>query len=56
MPGQPVYDLVPVAPMRFRIVGAAEGFFVQYHMAEGKVQSLTLVQGSGPSFVLTPKQ
>ncbi len=56
VPGQPVYDLVPVAPMRFRIVGAAEGFFVQYHMAEGKVQSLTLVQGSGPSFVLTPKQ
>lgn len=56
VPGQPVYDLAPVTPTRFRIDGAPEGFFVQFEMAEGKVKSLTLVQGSGPSFTLFPKQ
>ncbi len=56
MPGQPVYDLAPVAPTRFRIEGAPDGFFVQFDMAEGKVKSLTLVQGPGPSLVLLPKQ
>jgi CubicO group peptidase (beta-lactamase class C family) len=56
VPGQPVYDLAPVAPARFRIEGAPDGFFVQFDMAEGKVKSLTLVQGPGPSLVLLPKQ
>ena len=56
VPGQPVYDLVAVAPTRFRIEGAPDGFFVQFEMAEGKPKSLTLVQGSGPSMVLLPKQ
>jgi len=56
VPGQPVYDLVPITPTRFRIVGAPDGFFVQFEMAADKPKSLTFVQGSGPSFVLTPKQ
>jgi hypothetical protein len=54
-PGNPVYDLSPVTPTRFCIDGAPEGFFVQFEMAEGKVKSLTLMQGSCPSFVLLPK-
>ena len=56
VPGQPVYTLVPVAANRFSIEGAPAGFFMQFEMAEGKVISLTLVQGSGPSLVLLPKQ
>jgi len=56
VPGQPVYTLVPVAANRFSIEGAPSGFFIQFEMAEGKVKSLTLVQGSGPSLVLLPKQ
>lgn len=55
VPGQPVYELVAVAPTRFRIVGAPEGFFVQFEMDAGKPKSLTLVQGARPSLVLTPK-
>lgn len=55
VPGQPVYDLVLDTPTRFRIEGAPEGFFVQFEMAEGKVKSLTLVPGSGPSLVLLPQ-
>ncbi|MGI8409965.1 MAG: DUF3471 domain-containing protein [Pyrinomonadaceae bacterium] len=56
VPGQPVYTLVPVAANRFSIEGAPEGFFVQFEKAGGKVKNLTLVQGSGPSLVLLPKQ
>jgi len=56
VPGQPVYTLVPVAANRFSIEGAPSGFFIQFEMAEGKVKSLTLVQGTGPSLVLLPKQ
>jgi hypothetical protein len=46
---------VPVDTNRFSIEGAPAGFFMQFEMAEGKVISLTLVQGSGPSLVLLPK-
>jgi Domain of unknown function (DUF3471) len=56
VPGQPVYDLAPVGQTRFRIGGAPEGFFVQFEMGDERVKSLTFVQGSGPSFVLLPKQ
>ncbi len=56
VPGQPVYTLVPVAANRFSIEGAPSGFFIQFEMAEGKVKSLTLLQGSGPSLTLLPKQ
>jgi CubicO group peptidase (beta-lactamase class C family) len=55
LPGQPVYDLVPATPTRFQIAGAPAGFYVQFEMAEGKPKSLTLVQGSALSLVLTPK-
>ena len=47
---------LPVAANRLSIEGAPAGFFIQFEMAEGKVISLTLVQGSGPSLVLFPKQ
>jgi CubicO group peptidase (beta-lactamase class C family) len=56
VPGQPVYTLVPVAANRFSVEGAPSGFFIQFEMVEGKVKSLTLIQGSGPSLVLLPKQ
>jgi hypothetical protein len=56
VPGQPVYDLTPIAPARFRIEGAPEGFLVQFDLAEDKVKSMTLVQGSALSLVLLPKQ
>ncbi len=56
VPGQPVYTLVPVAASRFSIEGAPSGFFIQFEMADGKVKSLTFIQGSGPSLVLPPKQ
>jgi hypothetical protein len=56
VPGQPVYSLVPIAANRFSIEGAPSGFLIQFEMAEGKVKSLTLVQGAGPSLVLLPKQ
>jgi hypothetical protein len=56
IPGQPVYTLIPAAPTRFSIEGAPAGFFVQFEMTEGKVKSLTLIQGSAPSLTLSPKQ
>ncbi|MGH9897627.1 MAG: serine hydrolase [Pyrinomonadaceae bacterium] len=55
VPGQPVYTLTPATPTRFSIEGAPEGFFVQFEMADDKVRSLTLEQGSALSFVLLPK-
>jgi hypothetical protein len=55
VPGQPVYSLSPVAANRFKLDGAPSGFFAQFELAEGKAKSLTLVQGSGPSFTLLPK-
>jgi CubicO group peptidase (beta-lactamase class C family) len=55
VPGQPVYTLVPVGTNRFTIEGAPAGFFIQFEMADGKVRSLTLIQGSGPSLTLLPK-
>ena len=55
VPGQPVYTLVPVAANRFAIEGAPAGFVIQFEVAEGKVKSLTLAQGTGPSLVLLPK-
>jgi hypothetical protein len=56
VPGQPVYTLTPVSPVRFRIEGAPAGFFVQFEMAGGKVKSLTIEQGPGASLTLMPKQ
>jgi CubicO group peptidase (beta-lactamase class C family) len=56
VPGQPVYTLVPVAANRFSIEGAPSGFFIQFEMVESKVKSLTLIQGSGLSLTLLPKQ
>ncbi len=56
VPGQPVYTLTPVSPVRFRIEGAPAGFFVQFEMADGKVKTLTIEQGPGVSLTLMPKQ
>ncbi|MGI9067903.1 MAG: serine hydrolase [Pyrinomonadaceae bacterium] len=55
VPGQPVYTLLPVGANRFSIEGAPSGFFIQFEMAEGKVKSLTLIQGPGPSITLFPR-
>ena len=56
VPGQPVYTLTPVSPVRFRIEGAPAGAFAQFDMAGGKVKSMTVEQGPGLSSTLTPKQ
>jgi len=56
VPGQPVYTLVPVAADRFRLEAAPDGFFAQFNLAEDKVTSVTLVQGSRPSITLRLKQ
>jgi len=56
VPGQPVYTLTPVSPTRFRIEGAPAGSFVGFEMAQGKVKSVTIEQGSNVSFTLLPKQ
>lgn len=56
VPGQPVYTLVPIAANRFRIQGAPDGFFVQFEKSGSKVTNLTLIQGSAPNLVLSPKQ
>ncbi|HET6891657.1 MAG TPA: hypothetical protein VFH31_11190, partial [Pyrinomonadaceae bacterium] len=55
VPGQPVHDLIPIDPARFRIAGAPDGFFVQFDVADGKVKSVNLAQGSGPNLVFLPK-
>ena len=55
IPGQPVFTLVSVAANRFSIEGAPEGFFIQFEKAEGRIKSMTLVQGAGGSFLLLPK-
>jgi CubicO group peptidase (beta-lactamase class C family) len=56
LPGQPVFTLVPLSPIRFRIDGAPAGFFVQFEIADGKPKSLTIEQGPNVSFKLLPKQ
>jgi CubicO group peptidase (beta-lactamase class C family) len=56
VPGQPVYTLVPLSPTRFRIDGAPAGFFVQFEMADGKPNAMTIEQGPNMSFKLLPKQ
>jgi CubicO group peptidase (beta-lactamase class C family) len=55
VPGQPVYTLVPVGPVRFQIEGAPAGFFIQYELDGSRVKSLTIEQGAGPSIMLRPK-
>ena len=46
VPGQPVYTLVAVTPRRFRLTGeeVPPGFFLDYHIADGRVRRVTLVQ------------
>jgi hypothetical protein len=56
VPGQPVYSLVAVSPTRFQIEGAPAGYFVQFELSEGRVKSLTLIQGAQPNITLLPKQ
>ncbi|HSB12355.1 MAG TPA: serine hydrolase [Blastocatellia bacterium] len=56
VPGQPVYTLTPVSPVRFRIEGAPAGFFIQFEVADGRVKSMTVEQGPNVSLTLTPKQ
>jgi CubicO group peptidase (beta-lactamase class C family) len=56
IPGQPVASLVPVSADRFTVEGAPVSIFVQFKLAEGKVSSLTVEQGSAPPLTFTPKQ
>jgi CubicO group peptidase (beta-lactamase class C family) len=55
IPGQPVASLVPVSSDRFTVEGAPISIFVQFKLAEGKVSSLTVEQGSAPPLTFTPK-
>jgi hypothetical protein len=57
VPGQPVYTLVPVTPTRFRLTGdeVPPGFFLDYHIADGRVRRVTLVQPEPqPALTLVP--
>jgi hypothetical protein len=56
IPGQPVASLAPVSADRFTIEGAPVSIFVQFKLAEGKVSSLTVEQGSSPPLTFTPKR
>jgi CubicO group peptidase (beta-lactamase class C family) len=56
IPGQPVATLVPVTADRFTVEGAPVSIFVQFKLAEGKVSSLVVEQGSAPPLTFTPKQ
>jgi CubicO group peptidase (beta-lactamase class C family) len=56
IPGQPVASLAPVSADRFTVEGAPVSIFVQFKLADGKVSSLTVEQGSSPPLVFTPKQ
>jgi CubicO group peptidase (beta-lactamase class C family) len=56
IPGQPVASLTPVSADRFTVEGAPVSIFVQFKLAEGKVSSLTVEQGSAPPLTFTPKQ
>jgi CubicO group peptidase (beta-lactamase class C family) len=56
IPGQPVASLAPVSADRFTVEGAPVSIFVQFKMAEGKVSSLTVEQGSSPPLTFTPKR
>lgn len=56
IPGQPVATLAPVSTDRFTVEGAPVSIFVQFKLAEGKVSSLTVEQGSAPPLTFTPKQ
>jgi CubicO group peptidase (beta-lactamase class C family) len=57
VPGQPVYTLVPVTPTRFRLTGedVPPGFFLDYHIADGRVRRVTMVQPEPqPALTLEP--
>jgi CubicO group peptidase (beta-lactamase class C family) len=56
IPGQPVASLVPVSADRFTVEGAPVSIFVQFRLAEGKVSSLTVEQGSSPPLTFSLKQ
>jgi CubicO group peptidase (beta-lactamase class C family) len=56
IPGQPVASLAPVSADRFTVEGAPISIFVQFKLAEGKVSSLTVEQGSSPPLTFTPKR
>jgi CubicO group peptidase (beta-lactamase class C family) len=55
VPGQPIYTLVPLSPVRFKIAGVPDGFFIEYQVAEGRVKSLTIEQPPGLKMTFMPK-
>jgi CubicO group peptidase (beta-lactamase class C family) len=55
VPGQPMYTLVPVSPVRFQIEGAPAGFFVQFDLTGDAVNSLKIEQGPGPTMTFQRK-
>lgn len=54
IPGQPAYTLVLEAGNKFAIKEAPAGYYTQFDVADGKVKSLTLIQGTA-SYTLLPK-
>ncbi len=55
IPGQPAYTLVFVSENMFAIKDAPSGYFTQFNVADGKIVSLTLIQGT-VSYTLLSKQ
>lgn len=56
VPGQPVYTLIPVSPVRFQIEGAPAGFFVNFESEAGAIKRMKLEQGAAPPLTLVPKR
>lgn len=51
-PGQPAYGLRQIAPMRFRLEGAPDGYNAEFRVVGGEVRALTLERGTNPSVTL----
>jgi CubicO group peptidase (beta-lactamase class C family) len=52
--GLPVATLVPIAPARFRVAGAASATYLEFEMAEGKIKQALYKRGDAPPVKLVP--
>jgi CubicO group peptidase (beta-lactamase class C family) len=55
VPGAPPLVLAPIKPTRFKIEDGPAGFFAEFHLADGKVKSVTLTQPSQPELTFERK-
>jgi CubicO group peptidase (beta-lactamase class C family) len=55
VPGAPPLVLAPIKPTRFKLEDGPPGFIAEFHLAEGKVKSVTLTQPSQPELTFERK-